>query len=275
MELSRLTRSSRYFGFNATADKALNTVLGFMPTVPHWGWNGNARRYWDNQYGGKIRRIERQIHHYGSALNALVALAAFRNNSSDAYLLRIGYGGMNGPLSNINSDGFASASFHSWPQTLAWDPYSGDFGSGFVGLVLASATYIVQDADLGITAYGGVVTLGNERVSVEPKDAARRRIFVGPLGVLISVDACEIARLDYSLKDGISLSLIQRERMPQASSTILWIEREVGPANYIISLPKDVKRSRGGWNIPLDGNLTVVLINSASRLQIIQESNRS
>ena len=38
----------RYFGFNATATKTLNTVLGYDPTVPHWGWNGNARRYWDN-----------------------------------------------------------------------------------------------------------------------------------------------------------------------------------------------------------------------------------
>ncbi len=235
-----------------------------MPTVPHWGWNGNARRYWDNKYGGKIRRIERQIHHYGSGLNALVALAAFRSNPSDTYLLRIGYGGMNGPLSNINADGFASASFHSWPQTLAWDPYSGDFGSGFLGLVLASATYVVQDAQVGITAYGGAITQENDTVSVQPKDAARRKIFVGPLGVLISVDACEIATLDYNLKDnGISMSLIQREGMPQASSTILWIEREAGPVNYTISMPKDVKRSRGGWNVPLTSSSTVVLINHA------------
>ncbi|EON99630.1 hypothetical protein UCRPA7_4818 [Phaeoacremonium minimum UCRPA7] len=39
---------SKYFGYNDTALKALGTVLGFQPTVPHWGWNGNARRYWDN-----------------------------------------------------------------------------------------------------------------------------------------------------------------------------------------------------------------------------------
>ncbi len=38
----------RYFGYNSTATKSLGTVLGFDPTVPHWGWNGNARRYWDN-----------------------------------------------------------------------------------------------------------------------------------------------------------------------------------------------------------------------------------
>lgn len=39
---------SKYFGYTATAQKTLGTVLGFQPTVAHWGWNGNARRYWDN-----------------------------------------------------------------------------------------------------------------------------------------------------------------------------------------------------------------------------------
>lgn len=38
---------SKYFGYNAMAEKTLGTVLGFQPTVAHWGWNGNARRYWD------------------------------------------------------------------------------------------------------------------------------------------------------------------------------------------------------------------------------------
>lgn len=41
---------SKYFGYNATAEKTLGTVLGFQPTVAHWGWNGNARRYWDFMY---------------------------------------------------------------------------------------------------------------------------------------------------------------------------------------------------------------------------------
>lgn len=38
---------SKYFGDTTTAEKTLGTVLGFQPTVAHWGWNGNARRYWD------------------------------------------------------------------------------------------------------------------------------------------------------------------------------------------------------------------------------------
>ncbi|CRK42312.1 hypothetical protein BN1723_000726 [Verticillium longisporum] len=58
-------------------------------------------------YGGKLRRIERQIHHYGSGLNAQVLLAAFRDDPSDSYLVRVGYAGSSAPVSNINQDDYA------------------------------------------------------------------------------------------------------------------------------------------------------------------------
>jgi hypothetical protein len=54
----------KYFGYDDKALVSLNSIIGYMPTVPHWGYKGNARRYWDFLYGGKIRRIERQLHHY-------------------------------------------------------------------------------------------------------------------------------------------------------------------------------------------------------------------
>jgi hypothetical protein len=107
---------------------SLNSIIGYMPTVPHWGYNGNARRYWDFIYGGKLRRIERQLHHYGSGLNAIPVLAHYREHPDDDYLLRVGYGGTMGALSNIDQEGFASVAFHSFPSTLKWDGYSGDYG---------------------------------------------------------------------------------------------------------------------------------------------------
>ncbi|MEC7262809.1 MAG: DUF5695 domain-containing protein, partial [Bacteroidota bacterium] len=64
---------SDYFGFDQKALITLNAILAYMPTMPHWAYNGNARRYWDFLYGGKAgetSRVERQIHHYGSSLNA-------------------------------------------------------------------------------------------------------------------------------------------------------------------------------------------------------------
>lgn len=65
-------------------DKALvslGSILGYMPAVPHWAHNGNARRCWDFLYGGapgRTSRVERQSHHYGSGLNVIPVLAEYR-----------------------------------------------------------------------------------------------------------------------------------------------------------------------------------------------------
>ncbi len=37
---------SKYFNDSTTALNALNSIIAYQPTVPHWGYNGNARRYW-------------------------------------------------------------------------------------------------------------------------------------------------------------------------------------------------------------------------------------
>src|SRR6185503_16186680 len=37
----------KYFGHTDKALVSLNSIIGYMPTLPHWGYNGNARRYWD------------------------------------------------------------------------------------------------------------------------------------------------------------------------------------------------------------------------------------
>ena len=67
-----------YFGFPDKAQVTLNSILGYMPTVPNWGYNGNARRYWDFYYGAAPGgRQERQIHHYGSGINAIPMLTEF------------------------------------------------------------------------------------------------------------------------------------------------------------------------------------------------------
>ncbi|KAI2627738.1 hypothetical protein GGR54DRAFT_652556 [Hypoxylon sp. NC1633] len=275
---------AKYFGFTNTATKTVNSVLGYMPTVPHWGWNGNARRYWDNIYGGKLRRIERQIHHYGSALNAQVLLSAFRSDPSDTYLLHVGYGGASGPLSNINSAGFASASFHSWPDTLRWDGYSGDYGPGFLGLVLGSGTYVAAHETFGLLAYGGVLSTSSSSslssstaptatekegqkddalFSVRVTAPVSRRIFIGPLGVTITADAGSIREFSYSgSSGGISLTLTQGQvsGAPRAAAAVLWIETNDASASYVVSSPA-ATRQRLGWRVPLaaEGDVVVEL----------------
>lgn len=211
-----------------------------------------------SRYGGKLRRIERQIHHYGSGLNALVLLSAFRSNPSDSYLLRVGYGGTSGPVSNINQDGFAAASFHSWPDTLKWDGISGDYGPNFVGLVLGSGTYVVQDSVVGLVAYGGVLTSSGSSVSVQTVDPVRRRIFIGPLGVLITVDAGIINNFSYVLSTGaISVTLSQLSGVPVAANAVLWVETTTGTRNYSVTTT-GVTKARLGWQIFLSSSSVTV-----------------
>ncbi|KAF8192016.1 hypothetical protein K438DRAFT_1970376 [Mycena galopus ATCC 62051] len=189
---------SQYFNDTTTATNALNSIIAYQPLIPHWGYNGNARRYWDNLYAGKLRRIERQIHHYGSGLNALPLITQFESSPTDYYLLRVGHAGLSGPMSNIDQGGFAAASFHSFPETLAWDAYSGDYGPNFSGLSMGTRTTIINHPDFGWQAFGGIVTSTTPTITVEIRDAVRRRVFIAPIAALLTLDAGAFSTISYT-----------------------------------------------------------------------------
>lgn len=186
----------KFFGYDDKALVSLNSIIGYMPTVPHWGYNGNARRYWDFLYAGKIRRIERQLHHYGSGLNAIPVLDHYRSHPEDDYLLRVGFGGAMGALSNIDQEGFASVAFHSFPSTLKWDPYTGDYGPNFFGHAFTTATYLINHRDLGWQAFGGNVTVKRDWVSLKPLDSFRKRVYIAPFGLWLTLDAGTFERVE-------------------------------------------------------------------------------
>ncbi|KAE8145111.1 hypothetical protein BDV25DRAFT_144960 [Aspergillus avenaceus] len=246
---------SNYFNLTETSTKTVNSILGLMPTVSHWGWNGNARRYWDFIYGGKLQRIERMIHHYGSSLNALPLLAEFRQNPTDAYLLRVGYGGITGPLSNIREDGSMYNAFHSFPDTLRGDDYSGDYGSGFLGLILGSGTYVVEDPDMGLVAYGGNLAVDGDTVTVQPRDAIRRRVFVASMGVYVSTSAGQIEEVSFSKTDPDSLQL---QVTADVGSIIVWVEAPGTKDLYTVTA--EGKEKRGGVEVQLTNGSAIVTV---------------
>ncbi|KAK0450413.1 uncharacterized protein EV420DRAFT_753485 [Desarmillaria tabescens] len=189
---------SKYFGGTTLATKTLNSILAYQPLIPHWGYNGNARRYWDNIYGGKLQRIERQIHHYGSGLNALPLISEFTTSPTDFFLLRLGYAGLSGPMSNIDQGGFASASFHSWADTLKWDGYSGDYGPNFSGHSMGIGMYLIEHPDFGWQAFGGTVTSSSSSsVQVQVKDTGRRKVFIAPIAAMLKLDAGAFTGVTY------------------------------------------------------------------------------
>jgi hypothetical protein len=249
---------TRDFGMNGKAEETLNAILAYTPVVPSWGYNGSARRYWDFLYGGKYPRIERQLHHYGSGLNAIPLLAEYRTHPDDLYLLRAGYGGVMGPLANIDEKGFASAAFHSFPDRMAYDPYTGDYGPNFLGHSLNTAVYIVKDPSLGWLAFGGNVEHCGDDVHVSVLDSGRGRVYLAPLGLWLTLDAGQFDSLDYDVKHG-TVTLHLAPATDAASVARLRVEQTASvPANRPPLLPVGEKIERGAYLITLSKTATVV-----------------
>ena len=231
---------SDYFGFDEKATITLNAILAYMPIMPHWAYNGSARRYWDFLYAGKLSRVERQLHHYGSALNAIPVLKAYRNNP-ETYLLRVGYGGLLGGISNITQDGFGPAAFHSFPETLKVDGLSGDYGSGFFGYAVNTATYITKDTDLGWLAFGGNLSEEGKSIEVHITTAGRNRIFLAPKKLWLTLDSGTFNKISYDEKSGaVSVELAPKDAYTPYA--YLRLDQEV-------VLPYD--KVRGAYKIPL------------------------
>ena len=171
---------SRFFGMNEKAQVTLDAITSYMPAIPSWGYNGSARRFWDFLYGGKYERLERQLHHYGSGLNAIPVFDAYRRNPNDLYLLRVGYGGNMGALTGIDQDGFASAAFHSYPDMMSFDPYTGDYGPNFFGHVWTAGAYLAKDSEFGWPAFGANPDVHGSVIALEPRDSLRQRVYLAP-----------------------------------------------------------------------------------------------
>jgi Family of unknown function (DUF5695) len=137
------------------------------------------------------------IHHYGSSLNAIPILSDYRDRPDDFYLLRIGYGGMMGSLSNIDQDGFPSMAFHTFPDTMKWDPITGDYGLNFFGHSYNSATYIINHPDFGWQAFGGNLSQSGNTITVTPLDSVRRRVYIAPAGLWLTLDAGQFQTIVY------------------------------------------------------------------------------
>jgi len=249
---------SKYFGYEDKASVTLNAILGYMPTVPHWGYNGSARRYWDFQYAGKLRRVERQLHHYGSGLNAIPVLSEYRDHPDDFYLLRVGYGGLMGAIANVTQDGFGPSGFHAYPSTLRIDGYSGDYGSGFLGHAVNTGTYVTQHPELGWLAFGGELAVDGSGVRVRPLDSARSRIFLASEGLWLTLDAGTFQEVEIQ---GDQLRITLSPATPTTPLARLRVERpgmgggmEAWPPSNPLAI------ERGAYLVPLgDGPVDVVL----------------
>ncbi len=252
---------TKRFGMDDKAQVTLDAITGYMPAIPSWGYNGSARRYWDFLYGGKYERLERQLHHYGSGINAIPVLDAYRRDPQDVYLLRIGYGGAMGAISGIDQDGFASAAFHSYPDMMSFDPYTGDYGPNFFGHAWTTGTYVVKDPEFGWLAFGGNLTVQGSEVIVEPRDSLRQRVYLASLGLWLTLDCGQFERVTLDQTTG----KVTVELAPGDVHTFIALLRIEQPAHItgvgaIRSLEK-LTMQRGAYEVPLGStSVTVHLV---------------
>ncbi|KAJ5494315.1 hypothetical protein N7463_010402 [Penicillium fimorum] len=189
-----------------TATKTINSILGYTPTVPYFG-----------------------------------------------------YSGITGPLSNIRQDGSMDNAFHSFPDTLQGDDYSGDYGPNFLGMMLGPAVYVVDDPDVGLVAYGRIITINGKTATVQPRDDVRRWVSVSQIGVCVTISAGLIEEVffDVSLPTSLRLRIV-----PSSSgviSVIVWVETPGTEDNYVAG-GGQLERARGGWNFNLaSGEANVVV----------------
>ncbi len=253
---------SEYFGMFDKAETTLKAILAYMPTIPHWAYNGNARRYWDFLYGGKscrTSRIERMVHHYGSSLNAIPVLYEYKLKPDDFYLLRVGYGGLMGAISNITQDGFAPCAFHSFPQTLKNDGISGDYGTGFYGYAVNTSTYLVKHDEFGWLAFGGNVTEKNDDVTVELTTAAKSKVYVAPLKLWLTLDAGKFRSVTYNqFTQKVSIEL--QEVNAYTPNAYLRIKK-FGETGFDANLKEIEKNTRGQYVIPLKDKPFTLMVN--------------
>jgi len=248
---------TKYFGYQDKAEVTLNAILGYDPAIPHWGYNGSARRYWDFIFAAKDRRLERQLHHYGSSINAIPLLAEYREHPDDFYLLRVGYGGTMGALTDIDEEGFASAAFHAFPDMLKPDPLSGDYGPNFFGHAWNTATYVVDHPQFGWLAFGGNVKLEGDWVKLSPLDSSRSRVYLAPLGLWLTLDAGNFETVEVNSKTG-SVRVGLAPATPFTRAARLRVEQPAKAKTGVYRPVKTLNSERDAWVVPLGETTTWV-----------------
>lgn len=112
----------------------------------------------------------------------------------------------------------------------------------------------MDDEDFGLTAfYGRLVPLQDGSYKVHPRDALRRRMYVGPLDAFVEFDAGAIT---CATIDGQSISIALQasatEGAAPAEEAVMWVNqtfRVEGAGEGFAVAGNRIERKRGGWAV--------------------------
>lgn len=188
-----------------TTNLTFNAVKAYTPDVPHWAYHGSSRRYWDFEVNGKFWAgpTERALQHYGSGINSVVLLEGFRLFPNDTYAVQAGFAGSWGSLTAIDVEtGAPHMAFHGDAGSLVWEPYTADFGINMYGGSVGWGCYVSTQNETGSlqwTGYGcDVMTVATNVYTFIPYDPFRRYVFIGPLGLELSLRSGRLSSLTYN-----------------------------------------------------------------------------
>jgi hypothetical protein len=124
-----------------------------------------------------------------------------------------------------------------------------------------AATYIVDDPEFGWLSFGGNLRESGGRVVVTPLDAMRRRVYIAPFGLWLTLDAGTFTSIEIDKK-----ARIVRVALSPATANVaigrLRIEQPAKVNGVGIFQPHtDLKSERGAYVIPLG--------NRASQIDLI------
>jgi Family of unknown function (DUF5695) len=186
-----------YFGDEKKAIQTVRGILAYTPNIPHWGYNGSGRRYFDSLVYGKKGVISREFHHYGASLNAIPIIDHCVTRSRDLLHLQLGYAASTGVLCNIDKEGFGSMAFLADPAIMDFEPYTSDYGQAFYGYVHLAGQYVINDSQQGWLSFGGSCEVKQNEVIFSPEDAFQKRFFMINQGVSIKMQTGSVDQIIY------------------------------------------------------------------------------
>ena len=237
------------FGRLKEARQTMDAVTAYVSLSPHWGYCGAARRWWDFTINGAtMRGNERVLHHYAAALNSIPIYDHALRDPADGFLWRLAACAGGGTLTNIRpSDGSASMGWHGDPDLLRRDSYSADFGVGFYGHWKNAGSYLACTPDLGwlclhceltsvrpahaLALSNGSACTSAAEMRLAPRDGFRRRLYLAPLGLLMTVDGASFDLAILTLQPApTSAALRLKPSLPGVTHATLTLRADGGAA---------------------------------------------
>ena len=166
-----------------------------------------------------------------------------------------------GAISNITRDGFAPCAFHSFPQTLANDGITGDYGSGFYGYAVNTSAYLFQHEDFGWLGFGGNTVENGNTVTLDLTTAAKNKVYLAPVGLWLTLDAGQFKSVTYDTQSGaVTLTLLPADaHTPEAFLKVYSLER--GPVGKSYNTTALTPSGRGSFRIALSNQSTQLTLN--------------